>query len=232
MGREAGFDHLALDSLFGWPGQTPADRRADLEAAARLRPEHISCYGLTVEPDTPRAELVRSGTFSMPDETVWRAMFDLAVAWLPDHGFEQYEIANFARAGQECRHNRHYWLGTEYEGLGAAAFSCREGTRFSNERDTARYIERMHADESARAWEETLSGADRARELALIGLRMREGVDGHQFHRKTGFRLEAVLGKTLAGLVEDGWLERLGSRLRLTRKALPVADSVLSELIP
>lgn len=229
--REVGIENISLDLIYGWPGQTVAMLRHDLEQAVRLHPEHLSCYGLTYEDGTPITTRVAAGDLKPVPESTDRDMFDLVTAWLPDRGYEHYEISNFARHGHECRHNRNYWIGEDYVGLGAGAFSYQHETRFANTDDVDDYILRIELGQSARYWEETLEQEKRARELAVIWLRMREGIDPHLFHRKTGCRLEHLLGKEMAPLLSAGWLERSGSRLRLTSKALPVADSVLSELI-
>lgn len=231
MAREAGFENLSLDLIYGWPGQRPADWREDLETVAGLAPEHLSCYGLTYEEGTPLWRDRRAGRLMPLTEEEERLLFDEMASRLADRGYDRYEISSFARPGGQCRHNRAYWEGEEYVGLGAGAHSLVAGTRFCNSRSPAEYIRLMTRHGRARVWEESLPPERAARERVVIGLRLREGLAPETFAAATGFELEELLGRELPPLLEGGWLEWTEGRLRLSDRALPVADSILAELV-
>lgn len=229
--REAGFDNISLDLIFGWPSQTESAWFDDLADAVALAPQHLSCYALSYEDGTPLARARSAGRLQPVAETVDRAMFDLAGAYLPPQGYKRYEISSFAREDQVCEHNLTYWSGGEYVGLGVGAHSYVEGTRFANAADAATYIDRMAHTGRARVWEEHLPPERAARERLVIGLRMTRGVDANAFAAETGFDLADLVQTELPELLQAGWLEWAGNHLRLTAKALPVADSILAELV-
>ena len=102
IAREAGFDNINLDLMFGLPSQTAADVRETLEAAIALSPTHVSCYGLIVEEGTPICRDIAAGKLALPDEEIEREMYELARQTLAEHGFQQYEISNFAREGYDA----------------------------------------------------------------------------------------------------------------------------------
>ena len=118
LARQAGFDNISLDLIYGLPGQTVAQWRDSLERAAELAPEHISLYGLTIHENTPWGEALAAGRLEAPDDDLAADMLELALDFLPEQGFVQYEIANFARPGRESRHNCAYWQRDNYLGLG------------------------------------------------------------------------------------------------------------------
>ena len=121
IARNAGFDNINLDLMFGLPLQTAADMRETLAAAIALRPTHLSCYGLIVEEGTPLSRDIAAGKLALPEEEIEREMYELARRTLAEHGYEQYEISNFAREGYECRHNIGCWTRVPYLGFGCAA---------------------------------------------------------------------------------------------------------------
>ncbi|MFH0911222.1 MAG: radical SAM family heme chaperone HemW [Planctomycetota bacterium] len=229
--HEAGFDDLSLDLITGWPGQTLAVWQADIERALACAPAHLSCYGLTYEVGTPLERAREEGRFSVVGEEEERAMLDWTLSYLPSRGFEHYEISSYTRPGHVCRHNVAYWEGAEYVGLGAGAHSYEDGVRFSNAERPDAYIRLMRESGSARCWEEWLPPEARARERAVIWLRMRNGIDLGRFARETGFSLENLYGTRLCHLEEEGWIERTATHLSLSARALPVADTILAELV-
>ena len=123
IARQAGFDNINLDLMFGLPSQTVSDVRETLEAAIALSPTHLSCYGLMVEEGTPICRDIAVGKLALPDEEIERDMYELARQTLAEHGFHQYEISNFAREGYACRHNVGCWTRVPYLGFGCAAHS-------------------------------------------------------------------------------------------------------------
>lgn len=242
--RAAGIGRIGLDLIAGWPGQNIDDWRADLRAALALAPDHLSCYGLSVEEGTPLARAVASGAVLPPDEDFDRAAWDSAGELLEQAGLPRYEISNHARPGFECRHHLNYWTGGEYIGLGAAAHSHENGVRRANTADPEAYIAAWSASsgakaakagmaESAEVFAEALPGEAKARETLTVWLRLAAGVDREAFFARTGFLLDELLARELPGLLSSGGLvwSKDARRLRLSDAAFPVADAVLSELV-
>ena len=230
--RAAGFLRLNLDLLYALPGRTSHALDQTLAAALALKPEHLSAYALTVEPGTPLAARQAAGTWQPADDGDAADQFHRVRATLAAAGFAHYEISNFARPGEECRHNLLYWSGGEYLGLGPAAHSHWAGARWGNPPDLAAWAEALEAGRAPRAFEERLDPAARARETLVFSLRRLAGVRRADFQAQTGFDYEALRGPEIRRLLECGWLERTpDDSLRLAEAALFISDRVFADLI-
>lgn len=140
--RKAGFDNINIDLMSALPGQSLESWADTLEQAVRWAPEHISAYSLIIEEGTPFAAMYENGSLpALPDEDTDRKMYHYTGAFLSEHGYQRYEISNYALPGRECRHNSGYWTGHPYLGLGIGAASYVNGTRFSNCTDLREYLE-------------------------------------------------------------------------------------------
>jgi oxygen-independent coproporphyrinogen-3 oxidase len=234
LARGAGFDNISLDLIFAVPGQTVAEWEADLRTAVDLRPEHISAYSLTFEEGTPFYERRARGEIAPLHEDVEVAMFECAGEVLKAAGYRHYEISNYARRGYESRHNLNYWHRGEYLGVGAGAhsFACESdfGVRWCNEKNPAEYMRRIATTEDARASEEQLSETQARAEFVFLGLRLRDGIDAHEFAARFGVELDVAFAH-LTQLRTDGLVTQEGSRWRLTRRGLMVADSVFATFV-
>ncbi len=222
---------VSLDLIFGVPGQTIEDWERTLEEAIAHSPEHLSTYGLTFEKGTSfwnRREA--GGLVSLSDE-VEREMYGMAMDVLPERGYGQYEISNFARTGKECRHNQTYWSGDEYFAHGPGAARYLQGVRATNHRSVTTWLARMERNESPIMEEERLEPEGQARELLFLGLRRNRGVDRSEYKERTGFDLDQLVGKTIRKHVSLGWIEEVGDGIRLTREGRFVADSVMSDYL-
>jgi oxygen-independent coproporphyrinogen-3 oxidase len=217
---------LSLDLIFGTPGETLDAWQADLTAALALAPDHVSTYGLTYERGTSFWSRLTSGDLARLDEELERSMYAAAIDRLTDAGDEHYEVSNFARPGQRCRHNEVYWAGESYYGFGPGAARYLNGRREMNHRSTTTYIKRLLAGESPLADAEELPPEDRAREALVLGLRRIEGIDRQQFASATGFEIEALVGKELAHCVELKLLNECQGRIRLSREGVFVSDAI------
>lgn len=217
---------LSLDLIFAAPGETLDDWRADLDAALRLQPDHISTYGLTYERGTTFWGRRQRGQLRPADEDLERAMYAEAIDRLTAEGFEHYEVSNFARPGHRCRHNEHYWAAREYDAAGPGAARYVDGRREVNHRSTTTWLRRVLGGQSPVAEREQLSPEDRAREALVLGLRRLDGVDRRDFRRQTGFDIDPLVGAELRRLVNLGMLSDSGERVRLTRDGLFVSDSI------
>ena len=222
--RQAGFENVNLDLIFALPGQTVALWRAHLERAIALGPEHVSVYNLTIEPGTEFGGRLRRGRMTPLSEETQATLYGAAIDRLTGAGYHHYEISNFARPGLGARHNLGYWDGSDYLGVGMAAHSFIGERRAWNVRGLTRYLERIEAEGTAVAGQESLSPSQRRSEAILLGLRrVQQGVPIDQLPDDPDHRLDR--------LVADDLLERAGDRARLTRKGLMVADAVVAELI-
>lgn len=229
--RKAGCSNLGLDLIYGVPGQSLDDWDATLHQALELRPEHISIYALSLEPGTPLEEEVAAGRLPEPEEELVADMYHLAAERLCRSGYRHYELSNFALPGRECRHNRRYWAGGEYLGLGCSAHSHRSGIRWHNLRGAQGYVHAVDRGLLPVARAERLSAARRVGEMLMLGLRREEGVGEQEVAAACGLAPRAVYGQEIAQLCEQGLLIAEQDRLRLPRERWLVANEVLSRLV-
>lgn len=172
IAREGGIKRLNLDLIYGGAGESVADWRHTLEQVIALNPDHVSAYALTIEAGTPLAD----DPARHPDDDDQADKYLLADALLTDAGFENYEISNWAKVGQECDHNLLYWRQGNYRGFGCAAHSHSDGRRWWNVRTPDRYIDLINSNESVEASAEELEPERQRIEGLQLALRTREGV--------------------------------------------------------
>jgi oxygen-independent coproporphyrinogen-3 oxidase len=225
--RQAGFANISLDLIFAVPGSSLASWRTSLQAAIDRGVEHLSAYSLSFEEGTPFAARRDAGQLAAVDEETDRAMYELAMDLLAAAGYGQYEISNFARPGYECRHNLIYWANDPYVGIGPAAASCYHGERRTNVADVGAYLAALEAGRSPVAERVTPSPLEYACETAVLNLRRTAGIDLGEYRRRTGYDAAALFAGAVARYRDLGLLALEEGHLRLTRAALPIADSVL-----
>ncbi len=229
--RAAGQENLSLDLIFAVPGQTPDDWAHDLDAAISSGVPHLSTYALTWETDTPMSDALARGELSRVTEDDELAMYERAIDTLSAAGYEHYEISNFARPGFACRHNEVYWANEPYLGLGPSAVSYLQGERRRNVASIETYASDLAAGRLAVEFRERLDPEKRARETAVMNLRRRRGIDFAEFERHTGYDARRLFDREFGHFCAEGLLESAAASIRLTRRGLVVADSVLSELV-
>ncbi len=234
LAREAGFDNVSLDFIFGWPGQTLDEWRVDLQTILAWQPEHVSLYSLIVEPGTPYHEAVRTGKLVPVDDDATADMYELAIAGLEDAGWQHYEVSNWARQpGLESRHNAIYWRNGQYLGLGAGAHGHIENVRASKLRLPAKYIASVRDGRLPVDFSETIDAPTAMAETMMLGLRLlQEGVSERAFLRRHGVALREVYGRQIASLEELDLLRWDGDRLKLTRRGLLLANDVAERFLP
>ncbi len=237
--REAGFGNVSLDLIYGLPQQTLEQWRLDLEEAAALGPEHISLYGLTLEPGTPLAETLSDEDALDPD--VAADMYTLAEHVLGSAGFEHYELSNWARPGRESRHNLTYWRNLPYLGLGAGAHSCLRGFRWANVASPQEYVAAVGRPLRGRAfpWRypqvaevERINKRRAMAETAILGLRLCEGLDLEAVARSLGRDPKRLFQKQRRELAELGLAEEVGGRLRLTPRGRLLGNQAFQRFLP
>jgi len=227
------FKNISIDLIFGTEGETLSDWEQELETAVSLSPEHISAYSLTVEPFTRLSKLIERGKRAHPSEALQTEMFLLAMNVLETHGFEHYEVSNYARPNFRSRHNSSYWERVPYLGFGPSAHSFfrQDGKeiRTANAPRLHRYLENPHGIEDFR---ETLSDFDRFNETVLLSLRRQEGLALELLQKKFNFAALhfQTLNQTLANFERNGLIMRETKTIKLTRKGFTLADTIASEL--
>ena len=237
--RSAGFANINLDLMFAIPGQTMETWRKTLRETAALQSEHLSCYEVIYEEDTPLYAQLNAGEFSL-DEDLAADMYDELLKTASAAGYRQYEVANFARhksiaftetPDHACQHNVNYWRGGNYLGLGPSASSYVAGTRWSNIANTTVYCEKIENTGNAGDWKDELSALARAGETAAFGLRMNAGWPFELFRSTTGFDLRQDWAGEIDELVAGGFARTNPERFQLTDRGLRLADWVAEKFL-
>jgi oxygen-independent coproporphyrinogen-3 oxidase len=212
-----------LDLILGLPHQTRDSFAKTLNQAIALNPGHLSLYMLDLDETTPLQVQVARGRVEVPDDDLVAEQYKYAIERLEAAGLDQYEISNFARRGEECRHNLRYWTRGEYRGFGLAAHSFVAERRFANTRNIREYI----ADpEHARNFEEQLGDGERRRETLFLSFRQTSGLDYDQLVALCG---QEAIEWVRRGL-RDGWLERHEARVAFTPAGFLLSNDYISQL--
>lgn len=228
--RKAGFSNINIDLMSGLPGQSLSIYEETLEEVAALRPEHISAYSLILEEGTPfyTSEELHS---LLPDEETERRMYERTKEILLSHGYERYEISNYAKVGRECIHNLGYWDNVPYLGFGLGASSYYNGARFSNERNLQSYLKRPFLPFSEREEYFILSQTEEMEDYMIFGLRKMNGVSLSEFTRRFTIPMEEKYGTVINTYEKMGLLEKTGDRLRLTDAGIDVSNRIFEEFL-
>ncbi|MGA8257302.1 MAG: radical SAM family heme chaperone HemW [Nocardioides sp.] len=222
--RQAGFDHVSLDLIYGTPGETLADWGVSVEAALACAPDHVSAYSLIVEDGTALARRVRRGELPMPDEDDLADKYALVDEQLTTAGLEWYEVSNWARDDDaRCRHNLAYWRGGDWWGVGPGAHSHVGGTRWWNVKHPAAYTDRLEGGGSPAHAREVLDAETRRVERVLLEVRLRDGLALDVLDDEGRRAAERSTQEGLADLAHD--------RLVLTARGRLLADAVVQDLL-
>jgi oxygen-independent coproporphyrinogen-3 oxidase len=215
--RQAGFDNINLDLIYGLPEQTLKRWENSLNLVLGLHPEHLSLYALTLEHGTPFGRWASSGLLPIPDPDLAADMYELAGDRLSGFGYDQYEISNWSLPGRQCRHNLQYWRNQPYLGLGAGAHGYAGGYRYSNVLRIKTYINRLEEYQNhempfpltpATVNQHKNNLKDDMQETMMTGLRLtNEGISENSFRERFHVRLTDVYGEEIDGLLEQGLLE-------------------------
>lgn len=218
--RKSGLSNYSIDLMYGIEGQSMDSWRNTIAVATACKPKHISTYELTPESGTPIFKRV-----SKPEEGIILDMYDYAIDGLAPHGYEHYEISNFAEAGYRCAHNLNYWNRGGYVGAGAGAHSFMNGMRSYTIPNIDRYLRRLDCGLLPEAESTQISGEEGLKEFLLLGLRKTEGIKITDAH---------ALGLDLlhAGrvMIEEGYLEIRNNFLRCTRKGIVISNALIVKL--
>lgn len=229
--RAAGIRSVSVDLMFAVPGQSEPSWTESLDRAIQLGVDHVSAYGLTVEPDTPYERWRERDPQAFPDEALEARMYDAAIATLERNGYEQYEISNFARPGHRCMHNANYWANGEYRGLGVGAASYIAGVRSIHTRDRRAYVAAALDGRRIPGESEELRGGKRAGEAVMLALRTSQGVSFGDFKERYGLEFLKYYAPVVERYRSDGLLEIDGTGARLTRRGRFLANDVCGAFV-
>ncbi len=231
--HDAGFNNISFDLIAGLPEQTLAAWLRNLDEALALRPVHLSLYLLEVHTGTPLADQIKRGMWREPDADLAAEMYSLMVERTRHAGYRQYEISNFCRPGYEARHNTKYWTGAPYYGFGCSSHSFDgTGARWSNERDTKRYVEMIEAGESPIVQRMALDARAMSSEAMFLGLRLLErGVNLAEHRARFGADVRKEHADDFERFTDAGLIELRGDVLRLTQSGALLSNEVFAAFV-
>jgi len=230
--RQAGFQRIGIDLMFGLPDQSPESWEDDLKQALAFSPEHVSCYSLTIEPGTGLFQALQDRRFRpMPDARV-AELFEKTSAYLTENGYEHYEISNFCRGpDNRSRHNRKYWRQAPYIGLGPSSHSFVYPLRWWNHRDVATYLDAISSGNRPAAGQEELSQSQSMMEMIYLGLRDVDGISFSRWQQVFALRFMNVFEDVLTDLAEKNMIEIDHNRCWLTRNGMLFLDSIAQRFV-
>ncbi len=230
LARLEGFHNINVDIMYAIPDQTEQTLFDTLDYVIALDPDHISFYGLRIEPDTPfgREENIEN---TLPDEDAQADMYLNAVGKLESAGFLQYEISNFSKPGYECRHNLKNWKCKDYLGFGPAAHSFFEGRRFSYKKDIHAFIADPLQRKGLHDTSEYLTPAEIAWQFVMLGFRLRQGIDVIEYGKRFGDDFEARYLKKMTPFIDKQYISRTKTGYRLSREGFLISNYILSEIL-
>ena len=243
--KQAGFENLSLDLIFGLPKQSLKAWEYNLQEAIKIHPEHLSLYNLIVEDGTPLAKQIANGEIPAPDDDVAADMYELTMDFLTSAGYEQYEISSWATSPEfESRHNKAYWQMTPYLGVGAAAAGFAENVRTLNTPSIPEYVQRISTQQSALPYPRSAANREsnevddftQMQESMMLGLRLtREGISNAAFRARYGQEISAAFPEEVHRLLAKGLVEWVdfpdGPHVRLTRRGKMLGNQAFMEFV-
>ncbi|HCL06785.1 MAG TPA: coproporphyrinogen III oxidase [Chitinophagaceae bacterium] len=227
--QEAGFHNLTIDLIYGTPGLSDERWMANIETAISLNIPHLSCYALTVEPNTALDKLIQKGSKADVDQQSQAIHFDLLTTRLEAAGFEHYEISNFALPGFRSKHNSSYWQGKPYLGLGPSAHSFNGIIRQWNISNNALYLKSIEQD-MVPSEAEQLTDEQQLNEYIMTSLRTMEGCSLKRIEERWGKKNVVAIMNAAQKYVQEAYLNLSGNHLILTKKGKFLADGIAAEL--
>ena len=233
MARKEGFKNINIDLMLGLPNQRIKDLKDSLEKVIELQPEHISVYSLIVEEGTPICNKIEKGDLELPEEELERNMYWYVKNTLELNGYKHYEISNFARNGYESKHNLNCWNQKEYIGIGLAAHSYRDITRYSNTEQMGEYIRNVKNQnlERNRIIHEIQKEDDTKKEYMILGLRQIDGIKISEFKEKFGDNPIYLFRNELKKLSDENLINIDEDNIKLTNKGIDFANLVWEEFV-
>lgn len=227
--RKNGFGNINLDFIWGLPGQSLGNWLKELKSIVKLKPDHISCYSLTIEENTPFEKAHDDGTIELPSDDDQSKMFLYGAEFLELQGYAHYEISNFARMGYQCRHNLGYWEGADYLGLGPSAVSTVNSRRWSNVKDLNTYVQHVESGEIGNN-AEALTPHERMQELIMLRLRTARGLRLAAYKELTGRTFMEDFRPMITALHQHGLIKIRNGYLNLTKRGMLVSNTIIENL--
>lgn len=231
LARQAGFANISLDLIAGLPEQRMETWQRNLQEAFALAPEHLSVYLLELYQDAPLLHRIKRGELRALDEELTVAMYYALVDEAARHGYEHYEISNWARPGYASRHNLKYWTGAPYWAFGVSAAGYDGRTRWSNTRNIHEYLKRLEHAESPIAETIELDDEDRQSEHLFLRLRLQDGVNLREHQQRFGVNARERYSDELARLNDAGLIELNNDELKISRKGKVLANEVFAVFV-
>ena len=231
LARRIGFDNINVDLMFGLPDQTYDEWEETLKNVAELNPEHISCYSLIIEEDTPFGKMYEEEKFKLPDEELERKMYSFVVEFLKSKGYHQYEISNFCKKNKECKHNLVYWNLGEYVGCGVGSHSYINGVRYRKAEKIEEYITDVNLGKNLQLDVHRNSIEDDMEEFIFMGLRKVDGISIDEFNSRFEKDIYFVYEDVIKKHIYSGMLIKDKNRLFLSERGLEISNSIMSDFI-
>lgn len=229
--REVGFNNINIDLMFGIPNQTIQKWNDTLENVIRLNPEHLSCYSLKIEEGTFFGEEYNNNRLNVISEDIDREMYHSCLNKLIENNYNHYEISNFAKKDFESKHNLVYWKGEEYIGIGVGAHSYFENNRYNNITDIYKYINQIENNFNQIENITHIDTNEQIVEFIILGLRLTDGIDIYEFREKFGLDIYELYKEQIEKLTKEKLLLIDERRIKLSRKGLDMANTVMIEFI-
>lgn len=222
---------ISLDLMYHLPNQTIAQFEKSLNEALSLDIDHISSYGLILEPQTQFYNLYRRGKLNLPSDTLGAEMYQLLMAKIQSSPMHQYEISNFAKDGHESEHNKVYWRNESYYGFGAGASGYVDGCRYTNVKPVNHYIKQVQQHKQPILEQNYPTLNEKIEEEMFLGLRMNDGVSKQRFYEKYGQHVEDIYKQEISNLEKKGLLINTEENVALTRRGRIVGNDVFEAFI-
>jgi len=229
--KKIGFNNISVDLIYSLPGQTLEDFKDTLKTAFTLDIQHYSGYSLIIEPKTVFYNLMRKGKLPTPGEDVEASMYGVLMEEMTSHGFQQYEISNFAKPGFKSKHNLTYWNNEQYFGFGAGSHGYIAGNRYSNYGPLKKYMQPLEQGEFPIMHEQKVSLVEQMEEELFLGLRKNQGVSLTSFGKKYNNTVLQLFEKEIKGLLDRGLIKIQGEYLKLTDKGRFLGNEVFQSFI-
>ncbi len=225
--QDAGYENINIDLIFALPNQSLENWRHNLEEAISLGTKHISAYSLIFEEGTFLNMLLHKNRVRKADEDLEREMYEFTMEFLPQQGFSQYEISNYAKNGYECRHNLKYWEYYDYLSFGPSASSFVNNKRWTNIRDINKYIMQINDGQSAADFSEEIDNNTSITEYIFLGLRSK-GIDTKKFKAKYDEDFEEKYSDAIDVLLKSDFATLNNSHFKMTRKGYALCDEIVA----
>ncbi len=231
MTQDAGFENMNTDIMFNISGQTISNVLLTIKEIIKLEVPHISFYSLKVEKNTPFFNMINNNELNMPDESLEREMYYMGRKEMESNNIYQYEISNFSRKGFECKHNLRYWTHKPYIGIGPAAHSYIEDTRFNNVDNINKYFDYIKSNKKAIVNRKTIDNKEKMFEYLILRLRLTKGFSSNDFYRTFKINFLDAYKDIIEELETFKLIKISKDNIRLTKKGIDVSNYVFTKFL-